>query len=100
MLADYGINRDYYEKMCENKDKPEMECHGKCQITKETKKESLEINFERFSFDFYAHSPTDFTEPQKSAFNESKSRINAKVVLMLPAVTIGVPNPPPNSGFN
>ena len=31
---DYYVNQDFYEMHCENKSKPELECHGKCQVTK------------------------------------------------------------------
>ena len=31
---DYYVNQDFYELHCENKSKPELECHGKCQVTK------------------------------------------------------------------
>ncbi len=36
---DYYINQKYIgEELCENKDKPAMQCHGKCHLKKEIKK--------------------------------------------------------------
>ncbi len=33
MVADYLLNKDYYAKiLCENQDKPELECEGKCAL--------------------------------------------------------------------
>lgn len=35
VLVDYHINQDFYENHCENKDRPELSCHGKCQLNQE-----------------------------------------------------------------
>ncbi|MGB4772314.1 MAG: hypothetical protein WBP58_12685 [Chitinophagaceae bacterium] len=44
VVADYYFNTDAYKASCENKAKPQMKCHGKCQmakkITQQEKKES------------------------------------------------------------
>ncbi|WP_317174601.1 hypothetical protein [Flavobacterium sp. J49] len=40
-VADYIVNYDYIAKvLCENKNKPEMKCNGKCQLMKELAKAS------------------------------------------------------------
>lgn len=40
-LVEYAVNYDYIvEKLCENKDKPEMECNGKCYLTKQLAEEA------------------------------------------------------------
>ncbi|WP_413532237.1 hypothetical protein [Empedobacter brevis] len=36
MVIDYEINRDVYELLCENQDKPELMCNGKCLLSKKT----------------------------------------------------------------
>ncbi len=42
-LANYLINQDYIaEFLCINKDKPELECNGKCYLTKQLKEISEE----------------------------------------------------------
>ena len=40
-VLDYMANYDYIvNTLCENKDKPEMECNGKCHLSKELAKEA------------------------------------------------------------
>ncbi len=40
-LVEYTINYEYIvNKLCENKDKPEMQCNGKCYLTQQLAKEA------------------------------------------------------------
>lgn len=40
VLADYLLNKDYIAKvLCVNRDKPAMQCNGKCHLAKELKKQ-------------------------------------------------------------
>jgi hypothetical protein len=40
-VVDYVVNYDYIVNvLCENKDKPEMQCNGKCHLSKELAKEA------------------------------------------------------------
>lgn len=40
-LIDYAVNYDYIsEKLCENKNKPQLLCNGKCYLVKELAKTS------------------------------------------------------------
>jgi len=40
-VVDYAINYDYIVNvLCENKGKPEMQCNGKCYLTKELAEEA------------------------------------------------------------
>jgi hypothetical protein len=40
-VVEYVVNYDYIVNvLCENKDKPEMHCNGKCHLTKELAKEA------------------------------------------------------------
>ncbi|MCS6809002.1 MAG: hypothetical protein RML40_09815, partial [Bacteroidota bacterium] len=34
-VINYMVNYESYRERCENKDKPEMECDGSCQVQKE-----------------------------------------------------------------
>lgn len=52
ILVDYNINRDYYEALCINKDKPEMLCHGTCQIKKEAQKDPPQNEVVKLSLEF------------------------------------------------
>lgn len=43
-LIDYAVNYDYIsEKLCENKNKPQLLCNGKCYLVKELAKTSESI---------------------------------------------------------
>ena len=58
--VEYVINQDYIaEFLCINKDKPKLECNGKCQLVKELEKQqdnepftSLRISMENYPIGF------------------------------------------------
>ena len=50
-FIDYQINKDYYEALCINKQKPELDCYGKCQVKKEAQKEDSPISQIKYSFE-------------------------------------------------
>lgn len=52
VLVDYGLNRDFYEQLCENKDKPQMQCHGKCQVKNETEKDTSQNVITKLGLEF------------------------------------------------
>jgi hypothetical protein len=52
VILDYHINRDFYERVCINKDKPEMKCHGKCKMKEETSKNSAQTEIIKLGFEF------------------------------------------------
>jgi hypothetical protein len=35
LMINYAVQFDKYNELCENKDKPQLECHGSCQLSKE-----------------------------------------------------------------
>ena len=39
LVLDYSANKSSYQRQCENKAKPMMLCHGKCQLYKKLKSE-------------------------------------------------------------
>lgn len=41
-VFNYMVNTELYEALCINKDKPEMECHGKCHLSDEMKESESE----------------------------------------------------------
>ncbi len=53
LLVDYQLNRDFYETHCINKAKPKMDCHGKCQIQKETEKPGNLLSGAKYASDFH-----------------------------------------------
>ncbi len=58
--VEYILNQDYIaEFLCINKDKPELECHGKCHLVKEINKQqktdpltSLSVSLENYPIGF------------------------------------------------
>ena len=50
-FIDYQINKDYYEALCINKQKPELDRYGKCQVKKEAQKEDSPISQIKYSFE-------------------------------------------------
>ena len=50
-FIDYQINKDYYLAKCINKQKPELDCSGKCQVKKEAQKEESPISQIKYSFE-------------------------------------------------
>ena len=73
ILVDYQINRDFYEVHCENKAKPEMDCHGKCQMKKESEKSTSPFKLLKYSFEFniLPNPPVAFTFEKVPSFRES-----------------------------
>lgn len=58
-FVEYAINQDYIaEFLCINKEKPEMQCNGKCHLYKELEKQqeetpvSLEISLKEYPIGF------------------------------------------------
>ncbi len=63
-LANYLINQDYIaEFLCINKDKPELECNGKCYLAKQLKEvsEEKEKNLPSIQMEEYPIGIIDFT---------------------------------------
>lgn len=93
-LVDYSLNADYYETVCENRSRPEMECHGKCQITKDAQKNSESLSFNHFSFDFYPLENIELSLPYRESVN-GLAAVGHPLTLWN-ALLLNVPNPPPN----
>ena len=58
-MIDYVVNYDYItQELCENKNKPEMACNGKCHLMKELAKSSTD------------EQPTSNSEKKSNAYSE------------------------------
>ena len=102
LVADYALRYDYYTTvLCENKDKVEMACHGKCQLNKNlvaasefnheaptlpaaAKSELAEFIINQFSYNF---------EP---AITLSKVAHYPELQFSLTEVCMDIPTPPPS----
>jgi hypothetical protein len=51
-MLDYKINQDFYEIHCINTAKPEMDCHGKCQMKKNADNAANFFSLVKYSFEF------------------------------------------------
>lgn len=60
VLVDYQVNRDFYELHCTNKDKPDMNCHGKCQLNSEQKQSIRMVAKFCTEFNFIASREVDW----------------------------------------
>ena len=96
LLVDYQINRDFYEIHCINKAKPEMDCHGKCEMKKESEKTNSPFKLVKGSFEFNIL-PTkslEFNFEKIKLFEESQPlNVNKNFVLNKGFFNI-LPHPP------
>jgi len=77
-VFNYVINTDIYVALCINKDKPKLECNGKCHLSEELEqaensnedKPLLEINMKDFPIGF-----VNFVELDNISFDFSTSEI-------------------------
>ena len=58
ILADYELNKDYISRvLCENRNKPNLHCNGKCQLKKRLEKDQKEaqspFNFLKTKLDLF-----------------------------------------------
>ncbi|WP_147300487.1 hypothetical protein [Tenacibaculum gallaicum] len=83
-FVEYAINYDYISKvLCINKDKPELNCNGKCQLMMELEKQqdddfkSLRISMEEYPIGFVSILNIDLEEKQlikeKGTFSYKKN---------------------------
>ena len=69
VLIDYHINQEFYETHCENKDKPELSCHGKCQLNQEQEKNTALYLVAKFCFEMNLLPSEDILVSEKPALN-------------------------------
>lgn len=49
--VDYQINTEFYETYCINKQKPELDCNGKCQVKKATEQSQNPTSQIKYAFE-------------------------------------------------
>ena len=98
MLIDYQINKEYYEALCINKDKPTLDCHGKCELKKETEKQSNQNQLIKISFEVNVLPQQSLTLPKKKIlFPVLKEKIfNSYKTFVLSGHTQAPIQPPQN----
>ncbi|MBH1959962.1 MAG: hypothetical protein I8H68_07605 [Flavobacteriia bacterium] len=100
-IIDYHANRDFYESVCENKNRPEMECHGKCQVSKELQDISPSFSLSNLGFDFQFILAQDVPVLSKQIMlHTPDSKISTPDAPFWQRILLSVPNPPPNFNFS
>jgi len=81
-LVNYALNQDYIaEFLCINKDKPELQCNGKCHLVKELEKSQkeeqnkLRINLEEYPISTLHHPVNKLVE---KPLNFREIRLNSR----------------------
>ncbi len=98
--VDYQLNTAYYQSICINKQKPEFNCNGKCQIKKESEKENSPISEIKSAFelnilptkslDIAFQRPFEGISPQKMVLIDNKFTLEGYFLVL--------PHPPQNLG--
>ena len=100
-IIDYHANRDFYESVCENKNRPEMECHGKCQVSKELQDTSPSFSLSNLGFDFhFIHVQQVSGLGKRVILFASDLQAFKQAVPFWQRILLSVPNPPPNFNFS
>lgn len=102
LVADYALRFDYYATvLCENKDKVEMNCHGKCQLNNNLTIVN-KVNPEKPTVPSAAKTEiSDFIVNQyslkTSVFKAKKSHIGIpEVQNHYKGIALAIPTPPPS----
>ena len=83
MVLDYTVNKNYIAKtLCENRDKPKLNCNGKCQLMKKMAAEENQNNktssgssLAKAFPDFWANSNAPLSPPVSSPFETVYNRL-------------------------
>ncbi len=96
VIVDYHFNQDFYEEHCTNKDNPELECHGKCQVKSNSEKDPSIFQVAKFCFEFnfVPHSSLDFHKDTDFTIVTSKSLFSS-FIDKLPVGDFLEVSPPP-----
>lgn len=76
--VDYQINTEFYETYCINKQKPELNCNGKCQVKSQSEKENSPISEIKYAFEINILPSKNIEIPKPKANFTEKHLINYK----------------------
>jgi hypothetical protein len=99
IVGDYILNQDFIAKnLCENIEKPELKCNGKCHLTKQLKTtETSDTNQTNPSFEFSAFIEvpiTDFVSMTEQIFDEPNEEYFKTSNIILSGVNSKIFHPP------
>lgn len=96
LFLDYNINSNFYETHCINKDKPEMNCHGKCEMKKESEKTTSPFNLVKIGFEFniLPNASVKLPLPKKTIILEEKNSTHLSAEHLTSGFYTILPKPP------
>ena len=99
ILFDYCLNKKYIAStLCENRNRPQMHCNGKCHLRKELKKEDERQGNERQNItekqEIYCCENFDSSELNLNGFSKSTSLLT-KITVQIYAAPLSTPFHPP-----
>ena len=100
--VDYVFNKEYFATvLCQNQEKPELKCNGKCHLNRQLKKASKE----EFDTVQITYSPkTEIVEPLFTFQFESKAKLSLRksrkikkifIASLFSEISLDIPSPPP-----
>tara|TARA_R110000868_G_scaffold243900_1_gene499993 strand:+ start:21059 stop:21391 length:333 start_codon:yes stop_codon:yes gene_type:complete len=83
--VDYYLNRTFYEANCVNKNKPDLDCHGKCVMEKEMESNKLQIEtiILGFEFNILPQQTLEIPKPQYLLFKENSARFRNREISVI-----------------
>ena len=96
--VDYQINTEFYETYCINKQKPELDCNGKCQVKKATEQSQNPTSQIKYAFELNILPSKPIETEIKNPFSlELKSKkFSYNHIFTLDGYTHILPDPPKN----
>ena len=96
--VDYQINTEFYETYCINKQKPELDCNGKCQVKKATEQSQNPASQIKYAFELNILPSKPIETEIKNPFSlELKTKkFSYNQIFTLDGYTHILPDPPKN----
>ncbi|WP_213197261.1 hypothetical protein [Cloacibacterium caeni] len=96
--VDYQINTEFYETYCINKQKPELDCNGKCQVKKATEQSQNPASQIKYAFELNILPSKPIETEIKNPFSlELKTKkFSYNHIFTLDGYTHILPDPPKN----
>lgn len=96
--VDYQINTEFYETYCINKQKPELDCNGKCQVKKATEQSQNPTSQIKYAFELNILPSKPIETEIKNPFSvELKTKkFSYNHIFTLDGYTHILPDPPKN----
>jgi len=96
--VDYQINTEFYETYCINKQKPELDCNGKCQVKKATEQAQNPASQIKYAFELNILPCKPIETEIKNPFSVEliTKKFSYNPIFTLDGYTHILPDPPKN----